>query len=346
MRALVALVAVAALMTASAIGAQYGGLRFAFGVALPLAALCLWVGGLIWRVVWWAKSPVPFCIPTTCGQQKSLDFVRANPVDNPQSSLGVVARMALEVLLFRSLFRNSSAELHSGPRLVFGANRALWLVSLLFHYSLLVVVVRHLRLFMSPVPGAVAALMRLDSGLEIGLPPVTLTSVILLGAVAFLLARRLVSARLRYISLVGDYWPLLLLLGIAGTGVLLRHWVRTDLVAIKDFCLSLARLDPVLPDKVHWLFFTHLFLVSVLCACFPFSKLVHIGGVLLSPTRNLASNSRQQRHVNPWAQPAKLHPYAAYEDMFRDKMIQVGIPVETEAAAAPPASASAKAVKE
>jgi nitrate reductase gamma subunit len=346
MKALVALSAAVAVIVASAIGAQLASLRFVLGVAVPLAALGIWVVGMVSRVVWWAKSPVPFRIPTTCGQQKSLGFVKANPVDNPQGLLGVVARMALEVSLFRSLFRNSSAELHSGPRVVFGANRALWLVSLLFHYSLLVVLVRHLRLFLSPVPGAVGALMRLDTWLEIGLPPVTLTSVILLAALAFLLARRLASPRLRYLSLVADFWPLFLLLAIAGSGVLLRHWVRMDMVAVKDFCLSLARLHPALPDGVPWLFITHLVLVSVLFAYFPWSKLVHIGGVWLSPTRNLASNSRQVRHVNPWAEPAKLHSYAAYEDDFRDKMLQAGIPVEKESAVAAPEGASAKAVKE
>jgi hypothetical protein len=50
----------------------------------------------------------------------------------------------------------------------------------------------------------------------------------------------------------------------------------------------------------------------------------------LSPTRNLASNNRRVRHINPWASPANLHSYAAYEDEFRAKMIQAGIPVEKE----------------
>lgn len=345
MRALVALVAVATLALASAIGAQWSGMRFVLGVVVPFAALCVWTAGLVWRVVWWAKSPVPFRIPTTCGQQRSCDFLPANPVDNPQSSLAVGVRLALEVLLFRSLFRNNTAELHTGPRLVFGANRWLWLVSLLFHYSLLVVLLRHLRLFVAPVPSVVAALVRFDSGLELGLPPVSLTSLILTGALLWLLLRRLGSARLRYVSLVGDYWALLLLLAIASSGILLRHWMRTDVTAIKDFCLSLARLEPVLPDRVHWLFFTHLFLVSVLFIYFPFGKLVHMGGALLSPTRNLANNSRRKRHVNPWAQPARLHPYATYEDMFRDKMIKAGIPVEKQAAPTtpPPESGAAKA---
>ncbi len=33
---------------------------------------------------------------------------------------------------------------------------------------------------------------------------------------------------------------------------------------------------------------------------FPFSKLMHAGGVFFSPSRNQRDNVRDQRHVNPW----------------------------------------------
>jgi nitrate reductase gamma subunit len=75
-------------------------------------------------------------------------------------------------------------------------------------------------------------------------------------------------------------------------------------------------------------FFVHLFLVSVLAAYFPFSKLMHAGGVFLSPTRNLKNDSRMRRHVNPWSYPVKVHTYQEYEDEFREAMIEADIPVE------------------
>jgi hypothetical protein len=68
--------------------------------------------------------------------------------------------------------------------------------------------------------------------------------------------------------------------------------------------------------------------VSTLLAYFPFSKLVHMGGIFLSPTRNLSNNSRIARHINPWNYPVKTHTYDEYEEEFRDKMVEVGIPVE------------------
>ena len=47
---------------------------------------------------------------------------------------------------------------------------------------------------------------------------------------------------------------------------------------------------------------------------------MHMGGVFLSPTRNLANNSRSRRHVNPWNYPVKTHTYAEWEEEFRDKI--------------------------
>ena len=78
------------------------------------------------------------------------------------------------------------------------------------------------------------------------------------------------------------------------------------------------------------IFYLHLFLVSFLLAYFPMSKLVHMGGVFLSPTRNLANDSRMRRHVNPWNYPVKVHTYEEYEDEFREKMKAAGIPVDKE----------------
>jgi len=190
--------------------------------------------------------------------------------------------------------------------------------------------VRHLRFFTEPVPYVVALLQRVDGFFQVGVPPVMASNLFLLAALTFLFARRFWSPRLRYFSLASDYFPLFLLIGIAGTGVLLRHFVRTDIVNVKELAMGLVSFKPVIPKGVHWFFFLHLTLVATLLAYFPFSKLMHMGGVFLSPTRNLANNNRMVRHVNPWNAPVKVHTYEEYEDDFRDKMKAAGIPVEKE----------------
>jgi hypothetical protein len=44
----------------------------------------------------------------------------------------------------------------------------------------------------------------------------------------------------------------------------------------------------------------------------------------------MANNNRFVRHVNPWNYPVKVHPYEEYEEEFREKMLEAGIPVEKE----------------
>ncbi|MGD2070192.1 MAG: respiratory nitrate reductase subunit gamma, partial [Gemmatimonadota bacterium] len=183
-------------------------------------------------------------------------------------------------------------------------------------------------------PGFVTAVEWGDGFFEIGLPVLYVSSTVFLLGLLYLLARRLVNAQVRYISLPEDFFALFLLIGIAGSGFWLRHLTTTDVAGVKELALGLARFDPVVPASVHPLFYGHLFLVSVLLAYFPLGKLMHAPGVFLSPTRNLANNNRAVRHVNPWDYPVDVHTYEEYEDELREKMVSAGIPVEKAAVAA------------
>jgi nitrate reductase gamma subunit len=87
---------------------------------------------------------------------------------------------------------------------------------------------------------------------------------------------------------------------------------------------------PALPQGANLLFYVHLFFVSLLIAYFPVSKLMHMAGIFLSPTKNLMNVSRQERHVNPWDHAVKVHTYDEWEDEFRESMKEVGLPVEKE----------------
>ena len=91
------------------------------------------------------KSPVPFRIPTTSGQAKSLEWIKKDELESPSGFLGVVGRMTLEVLFFRSLFRNTKAEMAPGPSLVYSSSKWLWMAGMIFHWTLLIIVLRHYR---------------------------------------------------------------------------------------------------------------------------------------------------------------------------------------------------------
>lgn len=322
------LIAVIVLFLLAYVGVKFPGGEVFFGVIIPYLAIIIFVLGFINRVIDWARSPVPFRIPTTCGQQKTLPWIKSANIDNPSTTGGVIVRMVLEVVFFRSLFRNTKCELKAGDKISYEWEKWLWLFSLIFHWSFFAVVFRHLRFFTEPVPGCVELVAKLDGFFQIGLPELRLSGVALLAGVTFLFFRRILIPQVKYISLGSDYFPLFLIFGIAFTGILMRYFTKVDIVGVKEFTMSLATFKPHITEGVGSIFYIHLFFVSVLLVYFPFSKLMHLGGIFLSPTRNLANNSRVKRHVNPWNYPVKIHTYEAYEDEFREKMIGVGLPVE------------------
>ncbi len=321
------------------VGVWAADLRFLFGIIIPYAAMAIFFTGIIVRVIDWARSPVPFRIPTTAGQQWSFPWIKSNPVDNPKGWGGAVVRMLFEVLLFRSLFRNTRLEYRTtdgGPKIDYEWEKWLWLAALAFHWAFLVIFLRHFRFFVQSVPSFVTILESLDGFLQMGVLPLTgwglpgvyITDLLLLAAVTYLFLRRIYISQIRYISLPADYFPLFLILALGLTGVLMRYFIRVDITAVKELAVGLFKLSPVVPEGIGVIFFIHLFIFSVLIAYFPFSKLMHFAGVFLSPTRNLSNNNRFVRHVNPWNYPVATHTYEEYEDEFREHMIEVGLPVE------------------
>ena len=330
MGALISLIAVLILALLAYVGAELLGWRFLFGAVLPYIGIATFLLGVIYRVFKWARSAVPFRIPTTCGQQKSHPWIKNNNLESPHNIWGVLGRMALEILFFRSLFRNTRAEVKEGPKIVYGPDKWLWAGSLAFHWSFLIVFIRHFKYFAEPVPSWVLGIQNLDGFFQVGLPIILATDVVIVLALTFLFFRRVVDPKLRYISLPADYFALFLLMGVTFSGILMRYFTKTDLSAIKQLGTGLLSGSPVVPEGISVMFFIHLFMVTTLLAYFPFSKLMHFAGVFMSPTRNLANNNRMQRHVNPWDYPVKFHTYDEYEDEFRDVMKAAGLPVEKE----------------
>jgi len=247
---------------------------------IALAYLCgavfvLGFGAKLWA---YARTPNPLKIPTTPA---------------PTTPSGAALRVAGEVLLFRSLFRG---------------NRWTWFFGYAMHVLLAVTLLRHAivplgtpignsdLMFQDLGPFTEAVHTFWDATFRLGLfLPVALLA---------LLVRRAWVDRTRYISVAADYAILLLLLGIAGTGVMMKYLFEPDVEAIHAFVFGLTPGHPFAPAP--WgepLFIIHFLLVLALLVVFPFSKLMHVGGIFFSPTRNQADNPREVRHVTPWATP-------------------------------------------
>ncbi len=330
MKAIVSFIAVLALAAIAYVGVGVLGLHNIFGILIPYLSVAIFVIFMIVRILKWGSSPNPFRIPTTCGQQKSFPWIKHSKLENPSGMLGVWGRMALEVFLFRSLFRNLKTQMGEDKKLSYGEAKWLWGAGLAFHWSFLIILIRHLRFFTEQVPAVVQIGETLDSFLQIGVPLLYITDVALLGAVLFLFLRRVALPQVRYISLANDYFPLFLIFGIGLTGVLMRYFFKTDIVSVKMLTMSLVSFHPSIPQGIDAIFYIHLFFICALFAYFPFSKLVHMGGVFMSPTRVLANTSRVKRHINPWNYPVHVHTYEEYENDFRAKMKDAGLPVEKE----------------
>lgn len=218
---------------------------------LLYVAFVVLVGGLVYRVTLYALTPAPLRIPT---------------MPAPRTRRGIAARMAREIMLFASLFRG---------------DKWAWIWSYLFHMSLLLVLLQHLRYVLVPVPTWVRIISPWGSD----------AAFVLVVALAGLLGRRLLIARVRFITAPSDYLMLVLLLVIAVTGTLMRFVDRVNIVGFKAFILGVMAL------KLHALPFAplimvHVALVAALMLIFPFSKLLHAPGILFSPTRNQVDNSR------------------------------------------------------
>lgn len=239
-----------------------------FYVILFYAAAAVLVGGLIYQINLYARTPAPLKIPTTPA---------------PVTKSGVVWRLFTEVAFFNSLFKS---------------NIWIWLFGWMFHIALLLAFFRHLRYAISPdsiVWPFINNWLVLFAGKYAGFA-------MLIGLLG-LFARRIFVDRVRYISSPSDYFMLILIFTIAATGMLMSFVSHTDIVQLKAFVMGLIYFSPQeLPSD--GLLLTHLASVVLLMFIFPISKLLHAPGIFFSPTRNQVDNPREQRHLAPWA--AKL----------------------------------------
>lgn len=221
-------------------------------------ATLLMVVGLVLKIRKYATTPAPLKIPVTPA---------------PTTRSGVVLRMAREVIFFESLFK---------------ANKWIWAFGWVFHMSMWLVLIRHIRYFTTDVWWWV----------EIAQPFGTYAGFGMVLGLSGLLARRFLVNRIRYISAPSDYLMLVLIIGIGVSGLTMRFVTHTDIIAVKSFMLGLMRLRiGDLPADIFLM--THLGLVAILMILFPISKLLHAPGLFFAPSRNQVDNPREKRHLAP-----------------------------------------------
>lgn len=218
---------------------------------LLLLAISICIVGTAYRIYKVVKAPVSRYIGITPAAK---------------SRWGVLGFMMVETFTFRTLFKAS----------VFT-----WLFGWLFHACLFLMLIIHLRFINIPAPTLTAWLMPYTSFVSYGL---------IIGLVG-LLARRLVLDRVRYVSSLSDYLHVILLLFIAGIGIVLAASNSVNVYELTLFVQSLfSNQWAVLTNNV--LLALHVLGACALLCIYPFSKLFHGPLMWFNPTRSQPQRPR------------------------------------------------------
>jgi nitrate reductase gamma subunit len=229
-------------------------------------SVAVFLAGMGWRLAGWLRAPVPLKIVLTPG---------------PVTGSGVARRLAGEAVLFRSLF---------------GADRLLWGAAWLFHVSLALLAVGHIGGLVVPEFARASLGLTEEQFHHLAQVAGGAFGVLAIVPLLILLLRRVGAERLRYISTFSDYLALALLLVIIITGNHMRFMGGLEMAQARQFVSGLLMLRPV-AAPADPAFAAHLLFVSALLAYIPFSKLLHLGGLVFSPTLNQKNNPREERYA-------------------------------------------------
>ncbi len=219
---------------------------------LPYITILVFIVGMTYRLRIWVKTPQP----------GALTLFPA-----PDGKAATFVSVIRESLLFPSLFRG---------------NRFLWLSAWVFHVTLALIFVGHIRVF-TDFPALWSALginadsMSAWSG--------GIAGVIIMVCAVFLIMRRLTILRVRQISNLSDFMTLLLVLGILATGNMMRFAEHFDLELTRAYFSQLITFSVVaatLPQSA--MFSLHILLAQALIMLLPFSKIMHFGGIFFTQT--------------------------------------------------------------
>ncbi|UCC79528.1 MAG: respiratory nitrate reductase subunit gamma [Candidatus Zixiibacteriota bacterium] len=223
---------------------------FAFfvGGILPYITVVLFIFGMGYRFYVWAKTPQPG---------------RMTLFPAPDSLAGGVLA---ESLFFPSLFKG---------------DKILWLFAWIFHATLALVFLGHIRVFTALIDRMLLAFGMNPEGIDVmSATAGGVAGVLLLTTGLLLLVRRISVRRVRDISGIPDFSVMILLIAIIVTGDLMRFGTHFDLEQTRVWTVSLLTFSPIVPPNGG--FILHAFLAMILIIYIPYSKILHFGGIFFT----------------------------------------------------------------
>ncbi|MCP4606020.1 MAG: hypothetical protein GY847_36820 [Proteobacteria bacterium] len=222
---------------------------FFVGGLLPYVAVLVFIIGITHRFYIWYKTPQPGKMSLFTDQGDS-------------TAKNVLA----ETFFFPSLFRG---------------DRVLWVFAWVFHVTLALVFVGHLRVFTGLIDSMLMAMGMSEDGIaNMSASAGGLAGVLMLATGLFLLLRRAMQQRVREISGVPDFFALLLIISIVMTGNVMRFGEHFDLNQTRIWAASLLTFSPKVPSNN--MFLIHAMLAQLLIMYIPFSKILHFGGIFFT----------------------------------------------------------------
>ena len=140
---------------------------------------------------------------------------------------------------------------------LFRTNKILWFGEWIFHYAFLFVLLRHVRYFLYPVPEWIVNFQ--PAGIYAGY--------VLTLSLLYILIVKLVIDKKTYFSSY-NFFLLFLLFIISLTGIVMKNFVRPDVVDIKHFVMSTMFFKPG-PAPQSFLFALHFIVTSIFIASLP-----------------------------------------------------------------------------
>ncbi len=219
---------------------------------LPYCTAVVFVIGMGYRLYVWFKTPQP----------GKLTLFPA-PNGGPATFLSVMK----ESFLFPGLFKG---------------DKLLWVLAWVFHITLALIFVGHIRVF-TDFPKLWAAL-GIDADRMSAISGGTAGVIVMVFAVLLIL-RRLAVLRVREISNPSDYMALLLIVSIVVTGNAMRFGEHFELETTRTYFYHLFTFSlsaSVMPGS--GMFTLHFLLGQILIMFVPFSKIMHFGGIFFTQT--------------------------------------------------------------
>jgi len=226
------------------------GVLFFIEDILPYIAIAVFLFGTVFRLWMWLKVPVP---------------LRINMAPAKTTWRAVTGKIAAEVLVFVSLLRN---------------DKALWAAAWIMHVCGLVVILGSHIFGLVDSSIELWTPLRLQSGKTI-IFIAAVFSFPLIAALLFLLLKRVFSINVKRISIFSDYFALILILVHVSNGIYMSFFTELDMAEMTKWGMGLATLKPYVVEG-SWIFALHCFTACALFIYFPFSKLFHPLGQIVS----------------------------------------------------------------